>query len=68
MPEPPPPPEGDGVGLGDPGEVGGAVVKVTNTVLVTVTAGGEGIRELEGEGEGEEIGELEGEGEGEEIG
>jgi len=68
IPGPPASPEGDGVGVGDPGVVGSAVVRVTKTVLVTVTAGGDGIEEPRGEGESEEIGELEGEAEGEEIG
>lgn len=51
IPEPPGSLEEDGEGMDDTGVVGGAVVRVTNTVLVTVTTGGEEIGELEGEGE-----------------
>lgn len=56
IPEPPflPPflPEGEGVGLLVELEGGTSVVTVITTVLVTVTTGGEGTKELEGEGVG----------------
>ena len=53
MPGPPVLLEGDGMGLLVGVEGGTPVVTVINTVLVTVTAGGEGAKEVEGEGVGE---------------
>jgi len=45
-------PEGEGVGLLVELQGGTPVVTVITTVLVTVTTGGEGAKELEGEGVG----------------